>query len=109
MFTGLDYSSFQYLLDKFTPLYNRYSPYSDSGRIAVLPDSQVKKGKPRSLGPVDCLGLVLSYTRTRGSLFALQMAFGASHSVLCLFLKYSTRLLFRVLKDEVDAMVEILS
>jgi hypothetical protein len=35
------------------------------------------------------------------------MVFGASHSVLCLFLKYSTRLLFRVLKDEADARVEI--
>jgi hypothetical protein len=82
-FTGLEYSSFQYLLDKFTPLYNHYSPYSDSGRIAVLSERQVKKGRPHSLGPADCLGLVLGYTRTKGSLFALQMVFGASHSGCC--------------------------
>jgi len=37
------------------------------------------------------------------------MVFGASHSVLCLFLKYSIRLLFRVLKDEGDATVALLS
>jgi hypothetical protein len=43
--------------------------------------------------------------RTRGSLFALQMVFGASHSVLCMFLKYSIRLLFRVLKGEEDVRV----
>jgi hypothetical protein len=35
------------------------------------------------------------------------MVFGASHSVLCLFLKYSTRLLFRVLKEEEDARVAL--
>jgi hypothetical protein len=35
------------------------------------------------------------------------MVFGASHSVLCLFLKFSIRLLFRVLKEEVDARVEL--
>jgi hypothetical protein len=36
-----------------------------------------------------------------GDLFFLQMVFGASHSVLCL------RLLFKVLKEEVDARVEL--
>jgi hypothetical protein len=32
-FTGLNCSSFEYLLDKFCLLYNRYSPYSVNGRI----------------------------------------------------------------------------
>jgi hypothetical protein len=106
-FTGLDFSNFQYLLNKLTPLYNRYSPYSQSGKITVIRDRVVKKGRPRSLGPADCLGLVLGYTRTKGSLFALQMVFGATHSVLCLFLKYSMRILFRVLKGEEDARVAL--
>jgi len=70
-------------------------------------DRVVKKGRPRSLGPADCLGLVLGYTRTKGSLFALQMVFVATHSVLCLFLKYSMRILFRVLKEEEDARVAL--
>jgi hypothetical protein len=55
------------------------------------------------------LSLVTGFNITRDSLFALQMVFGASHSVLCLFLKYSIRLLFRVLKDEGDATVALLS
>jgi hypothetical protein len=104
-FTGLDYSSFQYLLEKFMPLYNQYSSYSKSGKITVMREMVVKKGRPCWLGPADCLGLVLGYMRTRGSLFALQMVFGASHSVLCMFLKYSIRLLFRVLKGEEDVRV----
>jgi hypothetical protein len=69
------------------PLYNQYSSYSKSGKITVMREMVVKKGRPCLLGPADCLGLVLGYTRTRGSLFAVQMVFGASHSVLCMFLK----------------------
>jgi hypothetical protein len=106
-FTGLDFSNLQYLLNKLTPLYNRYPPYSQSVKITVIMDRVVKKGRPRSLGLADCLGLVLGYTRTKGSLFALQMVFVATHSVLCLFLKYSMRILFRVLKEEEDARVAL--
>jgi len=84
-FTGLDISAFQYLLAQFEPLYFRYSPYSMNGKIVTMRENVVTKGRPHSLGPADCLGLVLGYTRTTGSLYALQMVFGASHSVLCLF------------------------
>jgi hypothetical protein len=106
-FTGLDIISFQFLLAKFEPLYFQYSPYSVNGKIVKMKDNAVTKGRPRSLGPADCLGLVLGYTRTTGSLYALQMVFGASHSVLCLFLKFSMRLLFRVFNAEVDAKVAL--
>jgi hypothetical protein len=44
--------------------------------------------------------LVLGFTRTRGGLFLLQMVFGVSHPFLILFLKYSMRLLFKVLMEE---------
>jgi len=70
-------------------------------------ENVVTKGRPCSLGPADCRGLVLGYTRTTGSLYALQMVFGASHSVLCLFLKFSMRLLFRALKEEADAKIAL--
>jgi hypothetical protein len=106
-FTGLDISAFQYLLAQFEPLYFRYSPYSMNGKIVTMRENDVTKGRPRLLGPADCLGLVLGYTRTTGSLYALQMVFGASHSVLCLFLKFSMRLLFRVLKEEADTKIAL--
>jgi hypothetical protein len=61
--------------------------------ISVIRERVVKKGRPHSLGLADCLGLVLGYTKTKGSLSTLQMVFGATPSVLCIFLKYSMRLL----------------
>ena len=64
-------------------------------------------GRKRSLDAPSCLGLVLGYTRTRGSLFSLQMIFGATHSVLALFLRYSIKLLYKVLKEEDSARIEL--
>jgi hypothetical protein len=54
-----------------------------------------------------CLGLVLGYTHTKGSLFSLQLVFGATHLVLASFLKYSIKLLNKVLKEEPSARAEI--
>jgi hypothetical protein len=93
---GLDYATFDYLLNKFCMLYLCYSPYTVNGKVVVLRDAAVRKGRQRSLDPAGCLGLVLGYTRTQGSLFALQMAFGVTHSVLSLFLKFAMWLLFRI-------------
>jgi hypothetical protein len=95
------------LLENFLPLYNCYSPYSKSGKIVVLRNAGALGGRPRSLDPAGCLALVLGYTRTRGSMPMLQMVFGLINSVLCIFLKFAMRLLFRVLKEEEHAKVDI--
>jgi hypothetical protein len=39
--------------------------------------------------------------------FLLQIVFGATHSVLALFLRYSIKLLYKVLKEEPSARIEI--
>jgi hypothetical protein len=106
-FTGLDYNSFQYLLNKFHPLYNRYLPYVENGKVARVTHEGGTHGRPRSLDAASCLGLVLGYTRTRGGLFALQMIFGVSYSVVALFLKFSIRLLYKVLLEEEGAKVQL--
>ena len=64
-------------------------------------------GRSCSLNAAPCLGLVLGYTCTKGSLFSLQMVFGATHSVLSLLLRDSVKLLYKVLKEEPSARVEI--
>jgi hypothetical protein len=84
--TGVDYDTFEYLLTKFGLLYLWYSPYSVNGKIVVVRSRGGGAGRPQSLDAAACLGLVLGYTRTRGSFFSLQMIFGATHSVLTLFL-----------------------
>jgi hypothetical protein len=53
-FAGLDFSSFQYLLSKVSPLYNAFPPYSDNGKIVAMRAARVKL-----LGLTDCHGLVL--------------------------------------------------
>jgi len=68
-FTGLDYATFEYLLSKFQPLYQRYSPYSVNGKIVRVLHRDGMPGRKRSLDAPSCLGLVLGYTRTKGSLF----------------------------------------
>jgi hypothetical protein len=65
------------------------------------------RGQPRSLDAAGCLGLVLGYTRTKGGLFGLHMSFGVSYSVLAVFLKYSIRLLYKVLLEEEGAKVQV--
>jgi hypothetical protein len=88
--TGFDHWTFSYLLNKFMPLNQRYSPYSShvGGLIQEVRKNRSRGGRPRTLDPCSCLGLVLCFTRTKGPLQLLQMVFGLSYSVLCLFLKF---------------------
>jgi hypothetical protein len=105
-FTGLDVAAFEYLLVRFEVLYSRYSPYVVDGKIVPLRHERgTKGGRPRTFDAAGCLALILSYTRTRGSVIGLQVMFGASHSVLVLFLKYSMRLLYKILLEEDAAKV----
>jgi len=104
--TGLDVATFSNLLVRFEQLYKRYSPYTVNGKIVPLRHEQgTRGGRPRSLDAAGCLGLVLCYSRTRGSLFAMQLMFGVSHSVLLVFLKFGIRLLYKVLKEDEAAQV----
>jgi len=108
-FTGLDYRSFNYLNTKFKPLYERYTPYSSSGRIRLR---RVVNGvpvirRPLSLDSRGCLGLVCSFTRTRGPLYALQLMFGLTGTVISLFLRFGRRLLLRVLKAEPGSRIQM--
>jgi len=77
-----------------------------TGKIVAV-RNQAGPGQPQSLDSPSCLSLVLGYTRTKGSLFSLQMIFGVTHSVLALFLWYSIKLLYKVLKEEPTARIEI--
>jgi hypothetical protein len=78
--TGLDVATFSNLLVRFEQLYKRYSPYTVNGKIVPLRHEQgTRGGRPRSLDAAGCLGLVLCYSRTHGSLFAMQLMYGVTH------------------------------
>jgi hypothetical protein len=43
-FTGFNYASFDYLLSKFQPLYQRYSPYTVNGKISMVRNQDGTRG-----------------------------------------------------------------
>ena len=103
--TGFDGASFASLLQRFAPLFDEYTPFNTS-RILLKQDPS-KGGRPRKVRPEDCLGLVLVWTRTRGSLTALQLVFGMTCSNLCMYLRFGRRVIVEALKNDPLARVAI--
>jgi hypothetical protein len=64
--TGFDMESIYYLLNLFAPVYEQYTPHMDKDGFIIRKVS-LTRGRPRLMNPADCLGLVLAWSRTRGS------------------------------------------
>ena len=62
---GFDCLSFDRILDKFGPMFSKNTPFDESGMIVEF---NYIRGQKRVVQPADCLGLVLVWTHTRGSL-----------------------------------------
>ena len=105
--TGLDHEAFNHLNEKFQSLFDQFSPYASNGSIVKLSEGTVRRGRRRCMDSKDCLGLVLAWTRTRGSMFVLQMIFGMGSSVVSLYIRFGRRLLIQVLKSDRHARVQI--
>ena len=103
--TGFDGASFASLLQKFAPLFDEYTPFNTSH--ILLKQDPSKGGRPRKVRPEDCLGLVLVWTRTRGSLTALQLIFGMTCSNLCMYLRFGRRVIVEALKSDPLAKIAI--
>ena len=71
--TGLDFETFHFIESKFKPFFDKLSPFSKDGTIVEL---KKETGRPRLMSSVDGLGLVLTWTMTRGSTMVLQLIFG---------------------------------
>eukprot|EP00171_Calliarthron_tuberculosum_P002982 IDg2982t1 len=102
--TGFDHNAFNYILYKFAHLYIIYSPYSSTGMVTRL---QRPARRPRSLTALQCLGLILTWGRTRGSAMVLCMLFGITASVSSLFLRFGRRILLSALKSDDNAEVRM--
>ena len=70
--TGFDCESFQKILEIFAPMFHGHTPFDSSGSIVEFEYTTDRK---RDVTAADCLGLVLIWTRTRGSLNVLQLVF----------------------------------
>jgi hypothetical protein len=104
--TGLDFNTFDWLLEKFQEIHDNYSPFVDPhGRIVPRSNPQ-KGGRPRLVTAFDCLGLCLAWTRTRGSNMVLQIIFGMTSSPVSMYLRFGRRILIHLLNAEPDAAVK---
>lgn len=115
--TGLDHRAFNYLLSMFQHLYDVYTTYGENGEIRRL--SQTTRGRPRTRSSTACIGLVLTFYRTRGSCFSLCLLFGINSSVCNIVLRFSKNILHRVLStnslsalfvsgvDEIEFYIEL--
>ncbi len=105
--TGFDCSTFDSLCALFAPVFDSYTPFVASGSSCFERKKHVNKGRPRKIRPEDCLGLVLAWTRTRGSLMVLQLIFGMTYTNLDDYLLFAKRIIVKVLRKHPMAMVKI--
>ena len=104
--TGFDLPSFQYLCALFAPYYNDFSLFLDVENGYIL-KKRTNRGRPRLMTAEDCLGLVLGWSCTRGSLMVLQLIFGMSMTPDAKYLRYARRILVSVLRTNEMAKISM--
>jgi hypothetical protein len=106
--TGFSHSSFHQLHSIFRPIFVSNTPYSDDGTIQpIRPETMFRQGRPRMCTSHACLGLVLVYGRTTGSMFLLSSLFGLTMSPLQTWLRFGRRILYYLLKKHPLARVKM--
>ena len=85
-------------------MFSGHTPFDASGMIVEF---EYVSGRKRAVQPADCLGLVLVWTRTRGSLNVLQLVFGLTYSNLSVYLRFGIRLMVETFKNDPLARVAI--
>ena len=101
--TGLDHATFQHLLHLFQPVFDNYTPFGEGDTIEKISP----RGRKRAVMALDILGLVLAWTRTRGSLLSLQLHFGMSMTNLATYLRFGRRIVVEVLKNNPLSAIKI--
>ncbi len=101
---GFDCESFDKVLKKFAPMFSGHTPFNKSGMIVEF---EYVQGRRRVVQPEDCLGLVVVWMRTRGSLYVLQLVFGLTYSNLSVYLRFGMRIIVETFRHNPLARVSI--
>ncbi len=101
---GFDCESFSKILEKFALMFSGHTPFNKSGMIVEF---EYNWGQKREVQLKDCLGLVLVWTRTRGSLNVLQLVFGLTYTNLSVYLRFGIRLIVKTFSYDPLARVTI--
>ena len=91
--TGFTYDVFCDLLKSFAPVFEAFTPYDRSHKVRKL----VCLAYPKTIHPVDGLGLQLFYLRNRGVQWVLCTVFGMTQSQVSNYLRFSRRILIKLL------------
>ncbi len=65
---GFNCKTFDTTFEKFVAMFSIHMPFDASGMIVEF---EYVRGRKKNVKPVDCLGLVLLWTQTRGALNVL--------------------------------------
>ena len=100
---GVDHRIFRQLLQLFSPVFHAHTFDDATGRIRKKVNHT---GRPKHIDDLGCLGLVLYWFRTRGSLArATTMAFNTTSTPTYKWLKFSRKILLSVLQNHPHAIV----
>ena len=102
--TGLDFATFNVVAQPFQFFFDNYTPFTKEGSIVLL--KKKTTGRPRFISAEDGLGLVLAWTRTRGSTMVLELIFGMTQTPVSEYLYFCMIILIRVLQAMDDAKIK---
>lgn len=92
--TGFHKPAFDALLRLFEPIYNEFTPHCQTGHIRRLHRAA---NRSRLLTAASCLGLVLTWLRSRGGSRSLCFMYGIIPATCSTWLRFGKRVLLRVL------------
>lgn len=102
--TGFDYHSFHNLLELFELVCEKFTPYTEGPMAGMILKKKIS-GRPREFSPLFILGLVLTWSCSKGSMRMLQLIFGIGKSSASIWLHFGLRILIKVLYDHPLAKV----
>jgi hypothetical protein len=85
-------------------MFSGHTPFNESGMIVEF---EYVQGRRRVVQSEDCLGLVLVWTCTKGSLHVLQLVFGLTYSNLSVYLRFGMRIIVETFRRDPLARVSI--
>ncbi len=103
--TSFYHATYDFLCEIFTPIFNSYTPFVPTGVSCFEHTKEQNRGRPWMIRPEDGLGLVLAWSRARGSLIALQLIFGMTYTNLDDYLLFTKRIIVMVLQEHPMAKV----
>ena len=105
---AVDHRVFRSLLDVFQPIFHQYMVDEKTGciRKRTFTREGLPKGRRRQVDATCCLGLVLYWYRTRGSVArSTSMAFGLTATPMYKWIKFGRRILLFVLHNHPSAKI----